>query len=116
MMVVEVVKIEYIIEYFLIFFLVFVGSFTNDYLNIIQLKTCKLSLTKIFLSTFTASLLTFSVSEFIQVYIGVRGLMTVSFITGLVGFQLLERLSTLDNLISLIKYIIELIPTHIRKK
>ena len=96
MLIEEVIKAENLVEFALIFFIAFVGSFAKVYLKMIHSPDSrhKLNFIEIVLSTFTATIVVFTFSNNIQAEIGIRGLVLCSFIMGLVGFQLLNRVSS----------------------
>lgn len=100
-MLLEGVKVDVLIQFFLIFFVAFVGSFAKDYLDLINCKG-KMSFTRTILSTFTASLIVFCFADYIEGQQGRPALMLASFFTGLIGFQILTRMSTIDGAMQLI--------------
>lgn len=108
-MLLEDVKVEYLVEFCLIFFLAFLGSFAKDYMDLITFSGKKMSIPRIILSTITASLAMFAISDYVQHYVGIRGLMFFSFMIGVAGFQLLQRISTIDGVIKLIRDTIGLV-------
>ena len=61
---------------------------------------------RIILSTITSLLVIFGVSDVILEYTGVKGLMLASFLCGLVGFELLQRLSTIKGLFGILEELI----------
>ena len=105
----EIIKIEDILEICIIFFFSFIGSFAKDYLKMIRLsKRIYFNFIEIILSSFTASVITYALSTHIQQYVGIRGLVLVSFVIGLLGFELLIRLSSINGVINLITTLIDL--------
>ena len=105
----EIIKIEDILEICIIFFFSFIGSFAKDYLKMIRLsKRVYFNFIEIILSTCTASVITYALSIHIQQYAGTRGLVFVSFVIGLLGFELLIRLSSINGVITLITTLIDL--------
>ena len=110
MLIEEVIKAENLVEFALIFFIAFVGSFTKVYLKMIHSPDSrhKLNFIEIVLSTFTATIVVFTFSNNIQAEIGIRGLVLCSFIMGLVGFELLNRVSSLASLMELLSNILSL--------
>lgn len=110
MLIEEVIKAENLVEFALIFFIAFVGSFAKVYLKMIHSPDSrhKLNFIEIELSTFTATIVVFTFSNNIQAEIGIRGLVLCSFIMGLVGFELLNRVSSLASLMELLSNILSL--------
>lgn len=97
----ELIGIQTMIEFFLIFFLSFIGSFAKVYLKIIRSPDRhhgRKNVIEVILSTFTATIFIFTFSTTIQDKIGTRGLVLASFLGGLVGFELLTRISSLHGL------------------
>jgi hypothetical protein len=109
MMLIEGVRIEDLIEFCLIFFLAFLGSFAKDYMNLMNFSGKKMSIPIIIFSAFTASLAMFAISNYMKPYIGIRGLMFLSFTFGLFGFQLLKRISTIEGFFKLVRDTIDLV-------
>lgn len=80
------------------------GSYGKDYLRIMKSKKAeRVSLSTVLLSTFTASLVIYGVSNILTEKFGERFLALASFVCGLVGFQLMEKLSTIDGIFGLYK-------------
>lgn len=90
----------------LIFLLSFFGSIGKDYLRMFNMQK-HMSLSRILLSTITSTVFIFALCDMIVEYCGVKGLMCVSFISGLLGFELLQRISTIGGLIKFIGNILE---------
>lgn len=101
-------RVEDCIEFFLIFFVAFLGSFSKDYLKLIRLEIGKITFTNVLLSTVTSSFLLFAISPYIEEKFGVRGLMMVSFIGGLLGFEILERISSIKGVIEFIEEVVQI--------
>ena len=68
----------------------------------------KFNMIEAFLSTITASITVYSFSDFIVEYIGLKGLVFSSFLVGLIGFELLNQLSTLKGVFKWIDIIIKI--------
>lgn len=107
-MLLEDVKAEFLVEYLLIFFIAFAGSFVKYGLFVYKGLSNKISIITILLSAITASFVVFAASPYIQEHLGIRGLMVISFFIGLVGFQLLERLSTLEGMMDFMRDVLDL--------
>ena len=82
----------------------FMGSIAQDYLALFNCQRKK-SFIRILLSTTTASIIIFAFSPWIidKVCLGFRGLAAISFIGGLVGFELLQKISNINGLLELIR-------------
>ena len=95
----------------IIFFVSFIGSFAKVYLKLMRLKPEKghhFNMTEVVLSSFTATIIIFAFSPYIEAAFSLRGVVFCSFITGLVGFELLNRLSSIKGIIALLASIIQL--------
>ena len=103
----ELFKPEDFIILSVVVVLSFFGSIGKDYLRFFKFHL-KMNLIRILLSTVTSSICVFAGSERIVALTGIRGLMAASFIIGLVGFDLLQRLSSLDGLISLVENLLDI--------
>ena len=83
----------------------FFGSVGKDYLAMFSYHR-RMNPIRIILSTITSLLVVFGMSEIILEYIGVKGLMLLSFLCGLVGFELLQRISTLKGLFGFLEKLV----------
>ena len=83
----------------------FFGSVGKDYLAMFSYHR-RMNPIRIILSTITSLLVVFGMSEIILEYIGVKGLMLSSFLRGLVGFELLQRISTLKGLFGFLEKLV----------
>lgn len=86
------------------------GSYCKDYLRIMNSQQLeKLSISHILLSTLTATILTYSLSEIVLEHYGSKIILLLAFVNGLLGFQIMQRLSSVDDILELAKSIVELI-------
>ena len=76
------------------------------YLKVRCIYTFKYRATRVALSTATSTLLVFALSDTIIDHIGFKGLLFISLMVGIVGFELLERISTLNRIIEIIDLIV----------
>ena len=83
----------------------FFGSVGKDYLAMFYYHR-EMNPIRIILSTITSLLFIFGVSDVILEYTGVKGLMLASFLCGLVGFELLQRVSTIKGLFGILEELI----------
>ena len=83
----------------------FFGSVGKDYLAMFYYHR-EMNPIRIILSTITSLLVIFGVSDVILEYTGVKGLMLASFLCGLVGFELLQRISTLKGIFGLLERLV----------
>lgn len=112
----DLIKLEGALEIMTIIFIAFLGSFAKVYLRIMKLrvKASFSNFIETILSTITASILVYSFSEHIVVHFSNKGLLMFSFIAGLVGFEVLVRISNLNSLLNIIFKFIDLY-TNYRK-
>ena len=108
MMLMGVVTAEDCISAAIIILLVFIGSICQDYVAAFKYQR-NISLVRIIYSSVAASIILISVSPFIVNEIGLRGLILVSFVGGLAGFEILCKLSTLDGIIEVLSKVLDII-------
>lgn len=98
----DAISAEDIVCLIIILFLSFIGSLSKDYVTMFNGKY-RINIKRIIFSTFTASILTFVFSPLILDSFGFRGIIATAYIAGLVGFELLQRLSTMDGFLDLLE-------------
>ena len=103
-----VVTAEDCISAAIIILLVFIGSICQDYVAAFKYQR-NISLVRIIFSSVAASIILISVSPFIVNEIGLRGLILVSFVGGLAGFEILCKLCTLDGIIEVLSKVLDII-------
>ena len=108
MMLMGVVTAEDCISAAIIILLVFIGSICQDYVAAFKYQR-NISLVRIIFSSVAASIILISVSPFIVNEIGLRGLIMVSFVGGLAGFEILCKLCTLDGIIEVLSKVLDII-------
>ena len=106
----ELIGIQNILEFALIFFLAFIGSFAKTYLKMLHSPDNRhnINFIEVILSTFTATIFVFTFSTDVENKIGIKGLMLVSFLGGLVGFELLVRISSLQGLMGMLSNVLSM--------
>lgn len=105
----KLLEIDDILNILLIVFVSFLGSMSKDYLSVLNNPNTKFNIIEMILSMITASISVYSLSGFIIEFVGVKGLVLSSFITGLVGFELLNQLSTLRGVFKWVDIILKII-------
>ena len=105
---INILTIDETLNIILIIFISFLGSISKDYLKVLDNPIKKFNMMEAFLSTITASITIYSFSDFIVEYIGIKGLVFSSFLVGLIGFELLNQLSTLKGVFKWIDIIIKI--------
>ena len=84
------------------------GSIIKDIYNTIIDKDSKVKLTRILVSSITACILSYSFTDpLIKMGVTSKTLVTVYFISGLVGFNLLEKLTSVEGVGDFLNYIKE---------
>ena len=105
----KLLEIDDILNILLIVFVSFLGSMSKDYLSVLNNPSTKFNIIEVILSMITASISVYSLSGFIIEFVGVKGLVLSSFMTGLVGFELLNQLSTLRGVFKWVDIILKII-------
>jgi len=108
MILMGVVTAEDCISAALIILLAFIGSICQDYVAAFKYQR-NISLVRIIYSSVAASVILISVSPFIVNEIGLRGLILVSFVGGLAGFEILCKICTLDGIIEVLSKVLDII-------
>lgn len=83
-----------------------IGSCAKDYMCLLNKELTKINLLRIFFATITASIISYFAYPIIISNLEFRGVIFCSFILGLTGFELLQRLSSLNNIFSMIRFIL----------
>ena len=97
----QIASSEDILILCIVLLLAFVGSVAKDYIAAFNGEH-RLSIVRILLSTVTACLLIMVFSDFLIDKLGIKGLVGVSFFAGLIGFELLQDISSIDGLLKLV--------------
>lgn len=96
---------EEIICIIAVIFFTFVGSFSKDYLNLFNQRSKKMDMKRILISTVAAFIISYASSDLVIRLIGFKGLIGVSYVIGLSGFDLLNRMNSIEKLFHLIRFI-----------
>jgi len=83
----------------------FIGSLSKDYILLIQHKE-RMKVGRILISTTTSTFLMYSTSIYIMSHFGFRVLIGISYLSGLLGFEIVDRLSKFNDVIKIIRIII----------
>ena len=94
--------VTYVLQFMLIMLSALAGSYAKDYQRAIKCGSGRVDMRRVFLSDVTATVVMFALSDYVVDKWGMKVLITLSFIAGLIGFQLLEKLSTIEGLKDLI--------------
>lgn len=108
-MILKLLEIDDMLNMLLIVFVSFLGSMSKDYLSVLNNPNTKFNIIAVMLSTVTASISVYSLSGFIIDFVGTKGLVLASYVTGLVGFELLTEFSTLKGVFRLVNIILKII-------
>lgn len=79
-----------------------VGSLSKDYINLMR-KGTKMKIGRIVMSTISASIITYTFSFYIIKNFSFRGLVGIAYFCGLLGFELVSKLSNLSGVIQVLK-------------
>ena len=114
MMTNEIIQLDIeILSILVIIALSFVGSISKDYILLFKYNQ-RIKFGRIILSTITSSIFCYCLEPIAVNYLGFRGLVALSFLSGLVGFEVLTKISTIKGGSSLIKLIFFSNSTDIR--
>lgn len=114
MMTNEIIQLDIeILSILVIIVLSFVGSIAKDYILLFKYNQ-RIKFGRIILSTITSSIFCYCLEPIAVNYLGFRGLVALSFLSGLVGFEVLTKISTIRGVSSLIKLIFFSNSTDIR--
>ena len=105
-----VLSLDSIVIFIAILIVCWLGSLAKDFIIVFKgeekVYTFKYRATRVALSTATSTLLVFALSDTIIDHIGFKGLLFISLMVGIVGFELLERISTLNRIIEIIDLVV----------
>ena len=101
----DVVSTEEVLILIILAITSFVGSLSKDYIMLIQHKE-KMKVGRIIISTVASTFLMYSTSLYIISRFGFRGLIGITYLCGLLGFEILDRLSRFNDVIKIIRIII----------
>lgn len=85
-------------QFLLIFVIAFFGAVFNDFYHTMSDKEECVNFARVLLSAFTGAILVFATTNYASKYIDERMLMLVSFISGVTGFKIFEKLQDIDLL------------------
>ena len=110
-MLLGIITSDYFLDLSIISFIAFLGSFSKVYLKVIQTPEEEIGIMnriiEIFLSTITATVMVFTFSEKIKSEFTMRGIIFFSYVTGLLGYELLNRISSVKGFMSLLASTLE---------
>ena len=79
-----------------------IGSLSKDYINLMR-RGKSMKVGRIIMSTICASIITYSFSLYILKNFSFRGLVGISYFCGLLGFEIVNKLSNLNGVIQILK-------------
>lgn len=116
-----VLSLDSIVIFIAILAVCLLGSLAKDFIIVFRGEekkyvrlTFKFRVGRILLSTTTSTFLVFALSDTIIDHIGFKGLLFVSLLVGIVGFELLEHISTINRVIELIDLVVFRRSTDVR--
>ena len=80
----------------------FIGSLSKDYINLMRRGT-EMKVGRILMSTISASIITYTFSIYILNHFSFRGLVGIAYFCGLLGFEIVNKLSNLNGVIQILK-------------
>ena len=92
-------------DFICIFVCCCLGSLIKDMYNTTTGKETKVKLIRIAISTIVSSILIFSFEDILLKTVSVKILIFISFIAGLVGFELASKLTSLENILKILSKI-----------
>ena len=98
----DVISSEEVLILLLLTITSFIGSLSKDYIMLMQQQQ-RMKVGRITISTVTSTFLMYSVSAYIMSHFGFRGLIGISYLSGLLGFEILDRLSRFNDVIKIKK-------------
>lgn len=108
-----VLSLDSIVIFIAILVVCWLGSLAKDFIIVFRGEeksyvhlTFKFRVGRIILSTTTSTFLVFALSDMIIEHVGFKGLLFISLLVGIVGFELLERISTINRVIELIDLLV----------
>ena len=82
-----------------------IGSIIKDMYNTLTGKDTKVKLIRILISTIVSCFVMFSSEDILLKYMSTKVFMLISFISGLVGFEIASKLTSLDNVLKILSKI-----------
>ena len=79
-----------------------VGSFSKEYLRMWQKATPCVSITRVIVADAAATMFAFGGSDYLCEHFGLKAYITISWVFGMLGFEILERSSRLDEVLKFI--------------
>ena len=80
-----------------------VGAYAKEYLRLWNHCAAEISVKRIFVAAATATLVSFGVSDDLLARFGLKGYPMSCFFIGLIGFELLERMSNIDGFLDVVR-------------
>lgn len=101
-----------LVEIVTIILFALLGSCAKDYVCLLNKELTKINLLRIFFATITGSIISYFAYPIVIYNLDFRGVIFSSFLLGLTGFELLQKLSSLNGIFNLIRFILY---TNIKK-
>lgn len=108
-----VFSLDSIVVFIAILVMCWLGSLAKDFIIVFKGEekhyvnlTFKFRAGRVIVSTTTSTFLVFALSDIIISHIGFKGLLFVSLLVGIVGFELLEKISTINRVIEFIDLVV----------
>jgi hypothetical protein len=100
----DLLTVSFLYEFLSIFIPSLLGSYAKDYLNLINNREERMELKRTVISAFSGAFTILALLSFWDKgAVDIRLKLFLAFIFGMLGFQILERLSTIEGALNLIK-------------
>lgn len=80
------------------------GSIVRDIFNTLSGTDNHVKLTRILISAITSSILMYSLTDILSIKITDRILVSIYFISGLIGFEILTKLTSVEGVVNFLEY------------
>jgi len=94
--------VQMIIEFLIIFVSNFAGSYTNDFLTIVQKKNSRIRYNKVLISALGMAILSWAGSEIALTHMSSKLYIGLNFLFGLMSYSILSQLNSIEGLIKFI--------------
>ena len=81
----------------------FVGGYASDYFKTISHEKMKISIKRVLLAAVIATIISFALLDFINMAERMALLAFISLVLGMIGFEILYGMSSIDNMVILLK-------------
>lgn len=94
-----------IIEFLVLFVFSFFGSYTQDFLTILNKKNSKIRYCKVLVSALGMAILTWAASDIALTHVSSKVYMGINFLLGLMSYSIITQINSFEGLFKLLKTI-----------